>query len=138
MTRKPFPARVDALEAKVAGLELQAARLAEITKVLAARVEALENAAKAGQAVLPPLPPRASMMQIAGHHAIKSGLSVKELRSPNRTRAVAWPRQDAMTDMKDTGHSYGQIALFFGVDHTTVISGVAASRKRRGGDEKAA
>lgn len=77
--------------------------------------------------------PLARMADIASKVAAENMISLPDLRSRNRERAVAWPRQDAMRLMIDAGYSTTQIGRFFQRDHTTVISGARASRARMEG-----
>lgn len=60
------------------------------------------------------------------------------LRSNNRSRHIAWPRQMAMYAMRlTTGASFPKIARSLDrKDHTTVIHGCRAFGKRAGDDPK--
>lgn len=64
--------------------------------------------------------------------ADEAGLTVPEFASPRRARASAWPRQVAMTLVKDlTPHSLPVIGRHFGGrDHTTVMHAVKRVRQR--------
>jgi chromosomal replication initiator protein len=59
-------------------------------------------------------------------------VGVNELCGPSTERRLSRPRQELMFLLYDTGrYSYPQIGLFLGGrDHTTVIHGVQAHRKR--------
>ena len=60
------------------------------------------------------------------------GLTMRELRSDNRSRAFSWPRQVAYLRLYDeTNLSLPQIARLLGKkDHTTVLYGIEAMRKK--------
>ncbi len=78
-----------------------------------------------------PPAPLARMVDIAAEVAAKNMVTVAALRGPDRSRSVAWPRQDAMRRMVDAGFSTPQIGRFLGNrDHTTVMHGARASRLR--------
>ena len=77
-------------------------------------------------------PHRRSMREIAADVAARHGLTLDELKSPQRARRIAWPRQEAMKEIYDTGRfSLPQIGGFFGGrDHTTVLHAIRAHAKR--------
>ena len=58
--------------------------------------------------------------------ARRFGVSVKDMKSPNRSRSVARPRQMAMSlSRRLTGRSFPEIGrLFGGRDHTTVLHAI--------------
>jgi chromosomal replication initiation ATPase DnaA len=60
------------------------------------------------------------------------GVSVNDLKSPARHRAVSHPRQDLMLVMRnETGMKLTEIGQALGGrDHTTVLYGVARARER--------
>lgn len=87
-------------------------------------------------------PPRArcfsEMPRIALEVALAHGVTLADLRGPNRLRKVTVARQEAFARcraMKETGglaYSYPAIAHYFGrSDHTTVIHGVRRHEARQ-------
>lgn len=64
--------------------------------------------------------------------AERYGLSAEDLKGRARVRAVAHPRQEAMAIIHAAGgYSLPQIGRFFGGrDHTTVLKGIRAFRRR--------
>lgn len=60
------------------------------------------------------------------------GLSMRQLRSDNRSPIFSWPRQVAYVRLYDeTNLSLPQIARLLGKkDHTTVLYGIEAARKK--------
>lgn len=77
-----------------------------------------------------------TMASILAEVAERYGIGPRELRGPGRYRHVAWPRQEAMWMMRQTGKwSTTQIGNFFGGrDHTTVLHGVKAYEARLKGE----
>jgi len=75
-----------------------------------------------------PSPAQRILVQVAEEH----GISMRDLLSQNRARPFSWPRQYAMLRLRDeTDLSYPQIArLLRREDHTTIIYGERAARKR--------
>jgi chromosomal replication initiator protein len=65
--------------------------------------------------------------------AARHDLTVEELKSTSRARRLAWPRQEAMYELRmRTKLSYPQIARFLGLtDHTTALHGVKAHKRRQ-------
>ena len=104
-------------------IEDMAARIA----ALEARIAAVEGAS-AGPDVTGAGP---SMARIAARIAEFYSISVADLRGHQRNRQFSWPRQDAMAAMRDAGFTLGQIAAYLdGRDHTTILTGVRASKAR--------
>lgn len=64
--------------------------------------------------------------------AERNGLTVADLTSGERVRAVAWPRQEAMYELSQLGFlSLQRIGNYLGGrDHTTVLHGIAAHEDR--------
>jgi len=63
--------------------------------------------------------------------AEKHKVTVKEILSKVRTRAVTWARQDAMRELYTSMKiSYPQIGRYFGRDHTTVLHSIKRSESR--------
>lgn len=64
--------------------------------------------------------------------AARHGLTIDEIKSQNRSRRIAWPRQEAMYELRThTRLSYPAIARFLGLsDHTTALHGVNAHKRR--------
>lgn len=85
-----------------------------------------------GIEILEITPPKPTMARIAKRIAAARQVKIEELISPMRERRVAWPRQEAMAAMYDTGRwSYPQIGRYLGGrDHTTVLHGVREHKKR--------
>src|SRR5687767_10438999 len=82
-----------------------------------------------------------TMREIAETVAAQYGVTVEQLKSPERSRPIAWPRQEAMWLMRrvkwadgSTRYSNPQIGQFLGGrDHTTVLHGVRAYEARLNG-----
>ena len=65
--------------------------------------------------------------------AREHGIGPRDLRGPGRHRAVAWPRQQAMCELRAQGLSLPLIGRILGHrDHTTVIHGIRAHQRRNG------
>lgn len=64
-----------------------------------------------------------------------NGIGVCDIKGKGRHRAVAWPRQQAMFEMHETGKwSLGQIGRLLGRRHyTTVLHGIRAVKRRECG-----
>jgi chromosomal replication initiation ATPase DnaA len=73
-----------------------------------------------------------TMHDIAHEVCDRHGLTWDELTGARRRRREAWPRQEAMALMYDTGRfSLGQIGrVMGGRHHTTVLLGIRAHRAR--------
>lgn len=64
--------------------------------------------------------------------ADKHDLTIKEMMEKNRKRRVAWARQEAFARLYiETRSSLPVIGERFGMDHTTVLYGIWAHRKRK-------
>lgn len=76
-------------------------------------------------------PPR--MARIAQEIADRHGLTMADMNGDDRSRSVAWARQEAMAAIYATGRfSMPQIGRFFGWrDHTTVLHAIRQVAKRR-------
>jgi chromosomal replication initiation ATPase DnaA len=76
---------------------------------------------------------RTPVREIAASVADKYGLTVDDLRGTDRTRRVAWPRQEAMAEIRRHRQdmSLPDIGRFFNRDHTTVIHALRAVAKRK-------
>lgn len=62
-----------------------------------------------------------------------AGVSPEEMLGRNRRRLVAETRRRAMYEVRERmGLSYPEIGLVFDRDHSTVIAGCRAERRRRG------
>lgn len=83
------------------------------------------------------IPPPPTMREIATEVATKHGLTLDELRGPQRARRFAHPRQEAFALAMATGRfSTPQVGRFFGDrDHATVIYGVRAYEARERGEK---
>lgn len=111
-------------EDSLAGLERRQAELTASAAKLAAEMDALrERAAE---------PSLKTMRDIAGIVAAANGLTIKELTGPSRNRHIAWPRQRAWLLCREKGLTLTQIGRFFRRDHTTIMAGIAAAKKREG------
>lgn len=76
--------------------------------------------------------PRPAPLTILAEFAATRGLTLDELRGPDRGRIVAHARQDAMLLLSEaTRLSKSQIGRLFNRDHTTVLYGLKAARERR-------
>jgi len=71
---------------------------------------------------------------IAARVAAKHGLEVSQLKFGGRAPRWSWPRQHAMYEMVEAGKwSLPRIGLFFGgMDHTTLLHGYRAHKRRNG------
>jgi len=80
------------------------------------------------------LPPdMLTMASIAKRIAQLHGLSVEDLKTGGRAPRWSWPRQHAMYEMVEAGKwSLPRIGMFFGMDHTTVLHGYRAHKRRNG------
>jgi hypothetical protein len=68
--------------------------------------------------------------------AAERGLSVADLIGPSRRHAIARPRQDLMAELHRIRPDLSLVQigkLLGGKDHTTVMHGIARSKKRREG-----
>jgi len=76
--------------------------------------------------------PHISVSDIQEAVAAHYGIPAIEMRSERRSRAVSWPRQDAMYLARElTPYSYPRLGAFFGNrDHTTILHGVRRVEKR--------
>jgi len=75
--------------------------------------------------------PECQMAQICLDVAKRHRVSVSDLRGHSRLRTLAQARQQAYRMCRDKGFSYPEIGRFFGNrDHTTVIYGIDADRRR--------
>lgn len=68
---------------------------------------------------------------IAGPIAEAYGIPLSDMRGESKERRFVWPRQEAMLAMREAGFSTPRIGQFFRRDHSTVMHGIAAARKRR-------
>ena len=67
------------------------------------------------------------LKSVADEHHI----SMQKLLGRNRKREIAWPRQEAMLAAYREGYSYPEIGMMLGGrDHTTILHGCKAARKR--------
>lgn len=93
---------------------------------LEARIDRLEG----GDGVAKDLSWAKTMDQIARAVARHYRLTLDDLRSADRGRRVAWPRQEAMLAMSRAGFTNGQIGLFLRRDTSTICAGIAAASQR--------
>lgn len=82
--------------------------------------------------------PRVTMAEILQDVADKYRLTLDELKGPDRSQRVSWPRQEAMWRMRQEFRDDGtnrwstpRIGQFLGGrDHTTVLFGVTRHEER--------
>lgn len=78
----------------------------------------------------PPSTPR-TLDEIARHYAQSRGIPLSKWYGTYRHRNIAHPRQDCMALMqRETGACLGAIGRVFNRDHTTVLHGIKASKRR--------
>ena len=84
--------------------------------------------------------PSNRLADILDQVSVKYGLSVADLKGPERFRRIAHPRQEAMWRMHQTGrYSLTQIGRFLGNrDHTTVLYGIRQHAARLEAEKVAA
>ncbi len=76
---------------------------------------------------------RETMSSILDAVSLRYGVSIADLKGPARYRTIAWPRQEAMWRMVETGRvSLPQIGAFLNRDHTTILHGWRQHGKRNG------
>jgi chromosomal replication initiation ATPase DnaA len=64
--------------------------------------------------------------------AEKHGLTVEQLMRPCRKRRFSWPRHEAFDRIyRETRESLPTIAERFDMDHTSVLYGICAHRRRQ-------
>ena len=72
-----------------------------------------------------------TMREIVLETARKYGMQPMDLKRRHRSHKIVHPRQEAMWRCRnETSHSYPEIGRYFGLDHTTVMSGVERHEKR--------
>lgn len=76
--------------------------------------------------------PAPRMADVLAEVAASHRISVRELLGRGRHKHVAWPRQEAMWRIRQTGrYSLPQIGAFLGGrDHTTILKGIRAHERR--------
>ena len=107
---------------RVSTLEAQGAAQAATIAALVGRITALQAALAVPRAV--------SMAHIAKDAAAAHGITARQIRSSSQARCISWPRQVAMSKMREQGFSFEAIAEFWGMDHTTVMHGIKAAKGR--------
>ena len=76
--------------------------------------------------------PRPNARAIIKDVANKHDLMVKDILRKDRHRRVAWPRHEAFERLyRETQMSLPAIANIFDMDHTSVLYGIWAHRKRK-------
>lgn len=69
--------------------------------------------------------------RIIAIHAFENGVTLAELRSPDRKRPIVHIRQDLMLRLRnETSHSLPEIGRMISRDHTTVLLGIRQAEKR--------
>jgi chromosomal replication initiator protein len=84
--------------------------------------------------------PRSEADKIVARVAAKHGLTLADLKGPDKTKRVTHPRQQAMAELYATGrYSLPALGRYFGGrDHSTVLHGVKAHWARIQADREAA
>lgn len=68
---------------------------------------------------------------IAAEVCLRRCVTLDELQGPSRLRRIAWPRQELMYRLRESGKSLTWIGNFLGGrDHTTIYHGANAHRNR--------
>lgn len=81
---------------------------------------------------VPMTPIRTKPKQILREVAEKHELRVADLLGPSRRRTIAWARHEAFDKIyRQTNMSLPQIGDMFAMDHTSVLYGIWAHRKRK-------
>lgn len=62
--------------------------------------------------------------------AAKYGLTLSELRGPDRRHHIAHPRQEGMLIAHRAGYSLHMIGIYLRRDHTTIMHGVRVAEER--------
>lgn len=86
-----------------------------------------------GEPYGPPMPSRREMMLATINSvARRYGLTTSDLIGPDRARAIAYPRHEAMSVVKDRWQlSHERVGqLFGGRDHSTVLYGIESHENR--------
>lgn len=101
---------------------------------LMARVRALERPhhRRKSTAVNDPMIMVESVKGLVRAAAISSGLTEADILGPSRQRFVCTARQWVMFEAQAAGFTLPQIGRVLKRDHTTVLHGIRAERKRRG------
>ena len=73
-----------------------------------------------------------ALRQIVEAAALRHGVALRDILGPGRTQAAAFARQEVMYQARLTGLSLHQIGRALGRDHTTVMAGIAAHKRRAG------
>jgi chromosomal replication initiation ATPase DnaA len=117
--------RVDDLSARVEELEAECIRLRRDMLAMHQAIRILRDGYQDNGGP-------ADMRAIALRHAVKSGVTLAEMRGKGRWQPLAAARQDAMAEMHEAGFSTPQIGHYLGRrDHTTVLHGIAAANSRQ-------
>lgn len=106
-------------------------RLDRLEAVLLAQDQIIRRQAKLLGLDRPPVhaaPEARDMVQIVADIANDNGLTLAEIKSKTKVAAICKPRQYAFAVLLDKGFSAAGIGRFFGMDHTTVLSGAARAR----------
>lgn len=75
-----------------------------------------------------------TMASIAQEVAARHGLAVSDLKSPSRARKYAFPRHEAMFEIRHRlPRSWTQIGVFFNRDHSTAMTAVERHALRKAG-----
>lgn len=129
-------AEIAALQASVAGLQAVVARQGDAIKAL--RLSAPKAPAAAPNGPLPRAPAATLVMlggtvrQIVDAVAAQHGVGAREILGSDRTRYVVLARQEVMYHARLAGLSLAQIGRAMGRDHTTVMAGIEAHKRRAG------
>lgn len=71
-----------------------------------------------------------SPQEFAADFALQHSIPAHDFFGPTRTHDVAHKRQECMSELHRQGFTLSQIARLFGRDHTTVIHGIEAVKRR--------
>lgn len=133
-------AQIAGLLATVAGLEERVARQEAALRVMApppslpgAGAEATAPKAKPPRrAVVSLVMLGGKVRQIVEAVAAQHGVKPQDILGPDRTHYVAMARQEVMYHARLAGLSLAQIGRALGRDHSTVLAGIAAHKRRAG------
>jgi chromosomal replication initiation ATPase DnaA len=70
------------------------------------------------------------LYNLAALAAYRAHFTVEDFQGPERHRPIAWARQDFMLSAERAGYSLSEIGRFLNRDHTTVLHGIRAAKKR--------
>lgn len=74
--------------------------------------------------------PQRIVRRCAEHTADVTEIPIEEIRGQSRVRPVAWARQSVYYAAHMNGVSLSEIGKYFNRDHTSVLHGIRAVKKR--------